>query len=129
MHGANMKKVAWGYLNEVCSLLKTGDMWALQVGGITVGTCVEWPTFSVAEQFAVSTCEEWPSFVVELVAKPKSKARPASKEPAVEAQPPTKRTGVPTAAKSGMPNKIARQNEQAAPLGQPTSADIQVLYK
>ena len=109
MHGAKLAATQFGWANEVCSLIKTGDMWELQVGGIAVGTCAEdWPKFLVVEQFAVSTCEEWPSFVVEMVTTPTPKAQPKA---------PAKR---PTAAKSA-PNKMARQSsEQAAPLGQPS---------
>ena len=117
MHGAKLAATQFGWANEVCSLLKTGDMWALQVGGIAVGTCAEdWPKFLVVEQFAVSTCEEWPSFVVEMVTTPTPKAQPQAQPKQPKSQP-AKR---PTAAKSA-PNKMARQSsEQAAPLGQPS---------
>ena len=143
VHGAKMEAVDGGYVNKSCSLLKTSGVWALQVGSITVGTATpdQWPSFAVAEPFGSGA-----TWVVEVKLSPKPKARPASREP-VETQP-TKRTvtssSVPkplpanattakrTAAKSGAPNKIAVQNEQAAPctpLGQPTRAGIQVLYK
>ena len=149
MHGQKMEAVDGGYVNKVCSLIKTSGVWALQVGSITVGTATaaQWPSFAVAEPFGSGA-----TWVVEVKLSPKPKARPASRDP--EETQPAKRTAaassvpepqpakataaksiVPTkktAAKSSAPNKIAVQNEQAAPctpLDQPTSAGIQVLCK